>query len=74
MIRVLAVLGRALALVVLLNGVGALDLEVRGVVQQARNPALEPVMQTVTNVAQPRNLFGLMVVVAAFGGAIWEIF
>jgi undecaprenyl-diphosphatase len=66
--RILALMGRTLGVALLLSGVGALDLEVRDAVQSARAPALEPLMRTVSNVAQPRNVFAVMVGVAVFGG------
>jgi membrane-associated phospholipid phosphatase len=59
-----------LALGLLLNGVGTLDLDVRDALQRARNPAFEPVMRTATDVAQPRNVFGFLVAVGVLGGPL----
>ena len=64
---------RALALAVLLNGVGTLDLDVRDALQRARNPTLEPVMRTATDVTQPRNVFAFLVAVGVFGGPVGPV-
>jgi membrane-associated phospholipid phosphatase len=66
--------GHVLALAVLVSGIGTLDLDVRDAVQRSRSPALEPVMRTVTSVAQPRNVFGALVLVAALGGPVGPVF
>jgi membrane-associated phospholipid phosphatase len=64
---------RTLALGLLLNGVGTLDLDVRDALQRARNPAFEPVMRTATDVAQPRNVFGFLVAVGVLGGPLGPV-
>ena len=59
---------RTLAMLTVVGTLTSMDVAVQRDVQAWRRPQLEGVMRVASDAASPRNLFALMVVVAAFGG------